>query len=76
MIEVKPETACMLYVGGLAITLLLAWLQSIRRESKKKLSTAPRAITCQFCHTKYLTSRLVRLSRCPTCKLLQDEQEG
>lgn len=67
MIEVAPETACILYLGlGLGLVLTL-WLLT------KKKEIAPfhqRLRSCEFCQHRYLEEANRAISRCPQCQLL------
>jgi len=72
MIEILPDTACMLYVGSMVIMLLLAWVRSVHKERKKILQYTHSAIRCEFCAASFTNTRTGPLSRCPHCGLINN----
>ncbi len=70
MIEVTPDTACMLYVGGMVITLFWAWFKSMRKDRKKDVQRVLHVVHCEFCASGYTSSSISLLSRCPNCGLI------
>lgn len=71
MIEIAPETACMLYVGGLLVLLLVTWLRhSYRAKNREIAKHTPVYVTCEFCSSSYLTESFTRLHRCPHCQCM------
>jgi hypothetical protein len=68
MIEIDPDTGCMLYVGGLILLLLITWLWSTQKAKKReiiKLTTIH--VTCEYCSASYLVETFTQFHRCPTC---------
>ena len=71
MIEIAPETACMLYVGGLLILLLVTWLRhSQKAKSRDIVKLTAVHVTCEFCSSSYLTESFTSLHRCPHCQCM------
>lgn len=69
MIEVTPETACMIYLGITAIALLCIWLRKSRK-SKDVITFSSKMILCEFCHLGYIDDTRKSLTRCPHCQFL------
>jgi hypothetical protein len=68
MIEIAPETACMLYVGILLITLLCTWLYHSHKARHRDIAKlTPTYIMCEYCSSSYLTESFTSLHRCPHC---------
>lgn len=67
MIEIAPDTACLLYLAlALSIVLIIWYLQK-----KKEVSHFERhARRCEFCQMHYLEDEKSLISRCPHCQLL------
>jgi hypothetical protein len=71
MIEVSPETACMLYVGGLLGLLIFAWIRhSLVTKNREIIVAKSRHHSCEFCSHSYLIDSLTAYHRCPQCKCL------
>ena len=71
MIEIAPETACMLYVGTLLFLLLATWLLRSRKAKYRdsvKLTTIH--ATCEYCGAAYLVESFTAFHRCPRCHCL------
>ena len=71
MIEIAPETACMLYVGILLFLLLTTWLLRTRKAKYRdiiRLTTIH--ATCEYCGTSYLVESFTTFHRCPHCQCL------
>jgi len=71
MIEISPETACMLYVGGILLLLLLTWVFHSRKAKHRdivKLTTVH--ATCEYCGSSYLVESFTTFHRCPHCQCL------
>ncbi len=67
MIELAPETACILYLAiGLAAASGI-WLATRKKEV---LSFSLQSRTCEFCRHTYIEDAEKPLSRCPECNLL------
>lgn len=74
MIEISPETACMLYVGGLLLLLLWTWIRHSQRAKRRevvKLTTMH--VTCEFCSHSYLAETFTPYHRCPNCHCLNSQ---
>jgi hypothetical protein len=75
MIKIAPETACMLYVGGILLLLLLTWIFHSRKAKSRdivKLSTVH--TTCEYCGAAYLVESFTAFHRCPHCQCLNKGQ--
>ena len=71
MIEIAPETACMLYVGGLILLLLVIWLknsQKVKEREVVKMTTVH--ATCEYCSSEYLVESFTPFHRCPYCQAI------
>ena len=76
MIEIAPETACMLYVGTLLFLLLATWLLRSRKAKYRdivKLTTIH--ATCEFCGEAYLVESFTAFHRCPRCRCLNQAKK-
>lgn len=67
MIDIAPETACILYLAiGLSVVIGI-WLATRKKEA------APFTLkhqTCEFCYYQYIEDTQKKISRCPQCQLL------
>ncbi len=71
MIEIAPETACMLYVGGVLILLLITWLRhshTAKRRTNVRLTSVH--TKCEYCSSSYLVESYTQFHRCPHCKCM------
>ncbi len=77
MIEIAPETACMLYVGGLIFLLLIIWLRHSHKSKRREIMkmTTVRA-TCEYCSSSYLIESLTSFHRCPYCQCINQTREN
>jgi len=69
MIDIAPETASMLYVGGLLSVLLFIWLrhsQKVGKRDNKRMAT--RSVSCEYCGSCYLVESFTSFHRCPYCQ--------
>ena len=68
MIEVNPETACVLYLAFAIFVILGAWLISNHKSKSKESHKNPFDSTaCEFCQYTYLKDPTKPFSRCPQC---------
>lgn len=73
MIEVAPETACILYLGLALSLVLIIWLFT----KKKEIAPFHREMrTCEFCQHSYLEEASKSISRCPQCQLLSKKPKS
>ena len=71
MIEVNPDTACVLYLGVAILTVIGVWFFQHKRAKKKEILTFNTThFTCEFCYAKYLEDPTKVLTRCPECHSL------
>lgn len=71
MIELSPETACMIYVGGLLFLLMGSWI-AYSYSTKHKEVTLHKNVhhVCEFCSTPFIVDSLTIYHRCPNCQCL------
>lgn len=76
MIELAPDTACMLYVGSLLLLLFLSWLRASQRAKKREIVrlSSTRA-TCEYCGASYLIESFTPFHRCPTCQCINTKKD-
>ena len=75
MIEVAPDTACMLYLGFAILAVMAVWLRYHLLSKKKEIvSFTIGHKTCEFCHFHYLDDASNELSRCPQCRFLNQRR--
>lgn len=67
MIEVSPDTACILYLAFAVFGVFLVWFATKKKEISRFEMRHKR---CEFCHHTYLEDTDQKLSRCPQCQLL------
>ncbi|MDB6080819.1 MAG: hypothetical protein JWO53_91 [Chlamydiia bacterium] len=71
MIEVSPDTACMIYLGSAIIALITIWLYQHKYSKKsEKSSFSTKHFSCEFCHATYLDNPVKPFTRCPECQSL------
>ena len=71
MIEVTPETACVLYLGLAISALMLAWFFHHKKAVKKTVITFHKSnFSCEFCHFTFVEDPSKPLVRCPECHSL------
>jgi hypothetical protein len=71
MIEVSPETAFMLYLGGTVLAIIGTWVwQHFVAKKKEIISFPSRTFHCEFCHASYLDDPIKPFTRCPECQSL------
>ncbi len=68
MIKLCPETACMLYVGGLLFLLLGTWIRHSQRAKRREVVKLTKVhVSCEFCSHSYLAETFTPYHRCPKC---------
>ncbi len=71
MIEVSPETACILYLAASIMAVIGIWLYQHKSSKKKEIVTfKTKHITCDFCTASYLDDAAKTYTRCPACQSL------
>jgi predicted Zn-ribbon and HTH transcriptional regulator len=71
MIEITPETACVLYLGLAISALIIAWFFHQKKTVKKEVITFQKShFTCEFCHFTFVDDPVKALVRCPECHSL------
>ncbi len=73
MIEVTPDTACVLYLGIAMMIVLGMWLFRYKKHKTNAIPYAKRHIVCEFCHTSYIDNPEKLLTRCPECQFLNNK---
>jgi hypothetical protein len=67
MIDIAPETACILYLAvGISVVIGI-WLATRKKEV---VHFALKHQTCEFCLHTYIEETQATISRCPQCQLL------
>lgn len=67
MIELAPETACILYLAICLVVVVGIWL-STRKKQAAYFSLEQE--TCEFCSHSYIKDTQKTISRCPQCHLV------
>ncbi len=68
MIEVGPDTACMLYLAASLLAVISIWLYQHKKSKKKEILTfQTKHFICDFCTASYLESATKAYTRCPQC---------
>jgi hypothetical protein len=68
MIELSPNTGCMLYLGATLIFLFIVWSYHHYKEKKKKLPMMRQELfVCEYCQFVYLSEQDVKVNKCPQC---------
>ncbi|MCB1111691.1 MAG: hypothetical protein H7A37_06075 [Chlamydiales bacterium] len=68
MIEVRPTTAFMLYLGAMLLLVLGAWCYTHFKTRKRKLTTLEKKLyVCEYCHFAYLDAIDKCNTQCPQC---------
>ena len=70
MIDIAPDTACILYLAISLSVVLFIWVCSKKKEIAR-FHVRPRH--CEFCHHSYLEEIEKPVSRCPQCQLLNKQ---
>lgn len=71
MIEIAPETACILYLALCLSIVLTIWCLTKKKEvAKFELKSR----SCDFCNYHYLEEIDRPISRCPQCQLLNKKR--
>lgn len=71
MIEISPDTACLLYIGGLLIGLIALWWRWSMKWKRRDISKLQvRKLTCELCKSNYLDESFTEFHRCPICGCL------
>lgn len=71
MIEIAPETACILYLAIAIAVVAGIWLATRKKE------VAPFTLQhhlCEFCHHHYIEESRKPFSRCPQCQLINKKK--
>lgn len=68
MIELSPNTALMLYLGGTLTVILGIWICHHYRIKKKKIFVdRQELLVCEYCQSVYLADSDLKVSKCPQC---------
>lgn len=67
MIDIAPETACILYLAVGLMVVIGIWLATRKKETAY---FTLKHQTCEFCHHHYIEDAQNKISRCPQCNLL------
>lgn len=71
MIEVSPETACIIYLGLTVVAVFIAWIKHNKKNQSKEIITFTSGkITCEFCNFSYVDDVRKSLTRCPQCQFM------
>jgi len=76
MIEITPDTGCMLYVGGLLFLLFVIWWKTSQKSKKREVVTITKQkSTCEYCGNSYIAESRIALHRCPHCSCINEMKE-
>jgi Zn finger protein HypA/HybF involved in hydrogenase expression len=68
MIEVSPDTACMLYLSLALAVMIVSWYKSHAKFKKKEIIKYEQIRkTCEFCNHSFLENPELAVPRCPQC---------
>ena len=67
MIDIAPESACVLYLAISLFVVIGIWLATRKKET---VQFAFKHKTCEFCYFHYIEDTQKQLSRCPQCQLI------
>lgn len=69
MIELSPNTACMIYLGVTIAFLLGLWVYKHLASKKRKISVIEKELfVCEYCQCAYLVELNKKVTRCTQCK--------
>ncbi|MBS0634496.1 MAG: hypothetical protein JSR37_03435 [Verrucomicrobia bacterium] len=67
MIDIAPETACVLYLAVGLVVVASIWLATRKKEV---VHFSLQHHTCEFCSYQYIKDAQKNFSRCPQCNLM------
>jgi len=70
MIELSPDTACLLYLLMALVALSIVWIFHYSSSKKEILSFEKKHFQCEFCKHAFIVETNKKHARCPECQCL------